>query len=789
MSYDFTTLSPGDFENLVADLLSRSWGRQLESFKAGKDGGIDLRLTRIDADEGDTVVQCKRYAPHKFAELARSVKLELPKITKLRPRRYVLATSVGLTPQNKEAIFDLLRPWCLSPGDILGPDELNGLLREHPEVEKAHFKLWISSTEVLESVLHAGIFAFTDATIDATRRQISKLVVHNGLTRALDLLHQHHHVLIAGNPGIGKTTLARMLMCHYMGQGFEPLVISRDIEDAWTFVHQARDERRKLFIVYDDFLGQSQFESKRFDKNEDASLMTLLDKVNESPNLRLVLTTREYILEDAKRVHGAFDTRANELVKCAISLEDYTETHRAKMLFNHLYFSELPESRLRKFVQTRVYRNIIKHRHFNPRVVEGISNFANSRAMSDDDYIQYVKGEFENPAKVWAVPFHRQISSIAKHLLVSLWSIGGKAEISFLRKCVALLNPSISPEDLGLHFNDALKQVDGSFVQTGRIPGLKDTVFHIAQFQNPSVEEFIGQLVREEPTWLDRILHAVISFGQIDTLYQAAQEVKSLDTLNPAFWLNLRARARDCEDSTYRVLSTSTSWPDKKRTQLWLVQSTPQSVITRRLLEIEFRAKSADERTHALEGLLLTVSGWSDHMQDSMHGTTAALDTAQLQHWIANDSGWAAESVRDSNRCYRAALLAVLRNPPRSMGMEISALERLTKGCLYAGDAFSDEERSVIAKTARSSVWTSLSLDEKDADEYQYSATELKKIATYLDVDMSKELEMLERRANELKYDEEDDEDSDAEEMRYEIEGDAKDGKNFDRLFRRLLDR
>jgi hypothetical protein len=47
MTYDFTTLSPDDFENLVADLLSREWGRRLESFKPGKDRGIDLRNTRV----------------------------------------------------------------------------------------------------------------------------------------------------------------------------------------------------------------------------------------------------------------------------------------------------------------------------------------------------------------------------------------------------------------------------------------------------------------------------------------------------------------------------------------------------------------------------------------------------------------------------------------------------------------------------------------------------------------------------------------------------------------------
>jgi Restriction endonuclease len=69
MTYDFTTLPPDDFENLVAALLSREWGRRLESFKPGKDRGIDLRNTRVLDETATTIVQCQRYAPHKFAEL------------------------------------------------------------------------------------------------------------------------------------------------------------------------------------------------------------------------------------------------------------------------------------------------------------------------------------------------------------------------------------------------------------------------------------------------------------------------------------------------------------------------------------------------------------------------------------------------------------------------------------------------------------------------------------------------------------------------------------------------
>lgn len=53
------TLSPEDFEHLVADLLSHEWNLSLEQFKSGKDQGIDLRNTRVLGTPGTTIIQCK----------------------------------------------------------------------------------------------------------------------------------------------------------------------------------------------------------------------------------------------------------------------------------------------------------------------------------------------------------------------------------------------------------------------------------------------------------------------------------------------------------------------------------------------------------------------------------------------------------------------------------------------------------------------------------------------------------------------------------------------------------
>jgi hypothetical protein len=151
--YDFGNLSHPDFEELVRDLLQAEWGIALEAFKTGRDSGIDLR--HIPAGDGGTIIQCKHFLRSGYAKLLAELRdREKPKIERLQPKRYIVATSVGLTPLNKDAIVEALHPFVQSARDVLGADDLEGLLSRHPEVLRAHFKLWLTCTEVIERVLH-----------------------------------------------------------------------------------------------------------------------------------------------------------------------------------------------------------------------------------------------------------------------------------------------------------------------------------------------------------------------------------------------------------------------------------------------------------------------------------------------------------------------------------------------------------------------------------------------------------------------------------------------------------
>src|SRR5258708_4835604 len=116
---------------------------QLESFSAGPDSGIDFRYRRNGTN---LIVQCKHYVESGFSALLSILRRkERQKVDSLSPTRYILATSVPLTPNRKDEIKEILGPHCLGTADIFGREDLNNLLSRHTEIEVHHFKLWLTS--------------------------------------------------------------------------------------------------------------------------------------------------------------------------------------------------------------------------------------------------------------------------------------------------------------------------------------------------------------------------------------------------------------------------------------------------------------------------------------------------------------------------------------------------------------------------------------------------------------------------------------------------------------------
>ena len=466
MPSDFTSLSSQDFEELVRDLLQAEWDVPIESFKTGRDSGIDLRYA--SPNDGVTVVQCKHYLRSSYSKLLTQLrKTELPKLSYLRPSRYVVVTSLGLTPNNKENIVAAMHPFIKGTSDVLGAQDLEGLLKRNPSVEKANFKLWLTSTTVLERVLHNAEQSHTEFTVDRIRHKLPLFVQSNAFPRARDLLEENQIVVICGTPGIGKTTLAELLLYAHLEQGFQPVVIQSDITDGKRLF---RKGTRQIFY-FDDFLGQT-FLGDREDylgRNEDVALIDFVSMVQSTENSRFILTTREHILQNAVHLSERFGQSPLFEDRCVIQLKDYSFGHRARVLYNHLYFSDLPQSYRDAMLEENFFLDVIKHEHFNPRVIEWLASYVRfKKHVTPEGYRQYVAGLLSSPESIWSHAFNNQISGAARNALLALYTVGSPAVMRDLEPVFLVLHrhraEKYNERTKAGDFQAALAELDGSFL-------------------------------------------------------------------------------------------------------------------------------------------------------------------------------------------------------------------------------------------------------------------------------------------------------------------------------------
>ncbi|MGE6763389.1 restriction endonuclease [Corallococcus interemptor] len=508
-SYDFRSLSDYDFEQLVRDLLQRELKLPLESFAAGRDGGVDLRHSRDDANA--LIVQCKHYSVSGYSKLLSHLKhKERPKIAALSPVRYILATSVALSPSNKSEIQATLAPFIRTPQDIYGASELNGILTSHPDIERAHLKLYLASYAVLMSGLHGDLITRTAGYLENIEKKARLYVSNNGLTAALEILNKHSICIIAGIPGIGKTTLAEMLLLYHMGKGFSPVVVTADIGEA----ERLYDPSQTQIFIYDDFLGQTSL-TEAMGKNEDARLESFMTRIEGSANKRLILTTREYILQQAQmqyeKLNRSLHLRARKYV---LDLAVYSRLDRAKILYNHIYFSSLPAAWKQEILAEDSHKKMLDHGNFSPRLIETIVQRAQLDSDSAPSFVSHAMDILSNPRDLWLHPFERHLVPEAQDLLLLLALSPSRILLDSVEAGFTALHPELSASKRSLLFQDVLRTLDDSFIDLHAM----DNGHSLVSLHNPSIRDFLLHYFEEHPDRIEVILERAKYYSQLERL-------------------------------------------------------------------------------------------------------------------------------------------------------------------------------------------------------------------------------------------------------------------------------
>lgn len=496
--YDFRTLSPIDFELLVRDLLQAELSITMESFGPGKDGGIDFRFAIADQD---VVVQAKHYVEGGPRSLLRAAMKEDRKVLKLAPSRYIFVTSMSLTPELKRKIIQAMPSTPVSVGDIIGREDLNNFLGRHPHVLRQHFKLWLTSTAVLERILHSAVYNRTDAELDRIKQLVPKFVHNASVAEAETILKDRGALIIAGEPGVGKTTLGRMLLWLHMEQNWKVFVVD-DLQEAMAV--STAGEKRLIFL--DDFLGQISLTNELLGK-VDQRLPVFLDRLRNNKDLRFILTTRLYLLNQAQIQSDKLSSPRVAASEMVLNVGVYTRIIKAKVVFNHIYFSDLVEEEKVKLLDGDFFLKMIDHRNFSPRLIELLTS-ADYYSVDDESIQATVLRVLDNPSELWDRPYRSHLSADARCLLWAIFFtglyIGKDLCFQLFKRIAANAGQQIAPADAVSRFRTGLKELSGSFVEVGE---------QEISFANPGIRDFLSKVFID-----DHLLPVVVR--SISTLYE-----------------------------------------------------------------------------------------------------------------------------------------------------------------------------------------------------------------------------------------------------------------------------
>jgi len=319
-------------------------------------------------------------------------------------------------------------------------------------------------------------------------------------------------VILSGAPGVGKTTIARLLVAQATADGFEPIEISADVDEGQRVL---RRTERQIFY-YDDFLG-STFLTTRLDKNEDRRIAQFIRACEQGENTRFIMTTREYILRQAIDEYQELELAGLDLRKLVIAVDHYSRVERAHIFYNHVYHSPYVSAEaLDQLRDGNSYLKIIDHRNYNPRLIEFITTSDPSlRASPPDNFVAYALSNLDNPQSVWRRPFDIQLDQTGRSLVVALASMPRRifradAE-RLLESCAQSGKCSESRPGM---FEMTLGVLDDTFLSTLRVgEDRREIVLGLA---NPSIADFVaGHLAGLRSQWRSAVA-SIVFFEQID---------------------------------------------------------------------------------------------------------------------------------------------------------------------------------------------------------------------------------------------------------------------------------
>ena len=429
-------LNPTDFEEFANKISGILFNKKIFGFGEGKDDGID----GIDDIVSPTIViQSKRYQSR--TNPADFVKIALKEIDKIKETslryewtehfEYVIITSTNLNPTSRKTIRDYAEGLMSNDSNIIDGGVLKDLSCKE-EYEEIFTYYNLKNKKLVELLKDDKQECISLESRDYFSDLNSNYFVETEvLYRLFDLLNRDRIAILTGDPGVGKTTMCKMVgnLFSCKGDG-EYFILERNIDEVQNVIdmfnqYYRNDISKNLFVVFDDFLGRTALDTS---ERQIKKLRTLYSLVSNSDNLYILLNSRTQILNAAKNEDMEFgqliDDKNNK--KVTIDISKYSPVEKAGIFRKNIEFEfdsqsisekKIMNAKYCELIDGKKYRTIVNHRNFNPRLIGLI---ASQSLKSEGNYFEYCIKALNNPSRLYEGLF-KKLPETHKLFLVCLY--------------------------------------------------------------------------------------------------------------------------------------------------------------------------------------------------------------------------------------------------------------------------------------------------------------------------------------------------------------------------------
>jgi energy-coupling factor transporter ATP-binding protein EcfA2 len=342
--FELQSLGWKAFQDLCGTVLSEVLGQTFQVFSstrdAGRDGAFKGDWQPRDGNTwtGSFVAQCK-FTSRRDSGLRKSdLADEFAKVARLVKQglcdNYLLLTNLNVTGESDIAICDELIRLGVKNSSIFGAEWISLKIRESSRLRMLVPRVY--GLGDLSQILDERAYVQARALLESMSDDLSKFVITDAYRSSAEALYKHGFVLLLGEPGSGKSTIAGALALA-AADLWKCLTLRVDNADQFER-HWNPNEPRQFFWV-DDAFGTTQYQhhlaeswNRRF-----AMLRAAVQR-----KVRVLLTSRDYVYRAALRNLKLTEFPLLSESQVIINVQDLTAAEKRQILYNHIKLGNQP---------------------------------------------------------------------------------------------------------------------------------------------------------------------------------------------------------------------------------------------------------------------------------------------------------------------------------------------------------------------------------------------------------------------------------------------------------------